>query len=315
MTIGHQNSSGEGGGFFYRVFGLTIASELALPEAAALDPRQLSGEADVHIRLGSVPTALPGGTKLASWLEFHDTTCLLSFEKIGRFLVESGRQITVEKDESASFDDLRGFLFGSGFGALAHQRGLIPLHVSALAAPGGAIAFTGESGAGKSTLAALLNQELKWPLICDDTAVLRPVQDRFLLNSGMNTVKLWRDALQALNRESEGLRRDLTRYDKFHAIIADRFVNDELALRTLVRLEWGDEVRLQRVTGRRAYQIAIGAIYRPELAMPFANRTNLAAVGMALASAIDIFVLERPKDHATQPAIIKCIEQALCADK
>jgi hypothetical protein len=295
----------------YRVFGLTIASDLPLPEATPIDRDGIHAEADVQIELGAVPNTLPEGRKLANWLEVQDSKCLLRFEGIGRFLVEAGRRIVVEKAPSASYDDLRGFLLGSGLGALAHQRGLVPLHVSAVAAPFGAIAFTGESGAGKSTLAAMLNQELGWPLICDDVAVLRCEADGFHLDSGVNTVKLWRDALRALNRSSEGLRRDLTRHDKFHAILSDRFFNGSLPLKCLLRLEWGDEVRLERVYGRRAYQIALGATYRPELATLLSNRTNIANGAMTLSTVVEFSVLSNTKAFGKQSELARFIESNL----
>lgn len=292
----------------YRIYGLTVASDLPLPEATEADAEAMLGDADVGIELGDVPLSLPAGRDLVPWLEVRGQICLLRFAGIGRLLVEEGRRIVIEKEANASYDDLRAFLFGSAFGAIAHQRGLAPLHVSAVATPMGAVAFTGESGAGKSTLAAMLNQEMHWPLICDDVAVLRRESDGFHLDSGVNTVKLWLDALQSLKRSSEGLRRDLTRYDKFHAILSGKFLRGSLPLKRLVQLKWGDEVRLERVTGRNAYQIALSAIYRPEFAALFSNRRNLAAQGMALAAGTEVCVLVRPKTHA-----IQCIVSALGA--
>lgn len=281
---------------FYRIYGLTIASDLPLPEATALG--ETPANVDVHVELGTVPLSLPGGSRLAQWLEVKGQTCLLNFEGLGRFFVEHGRRIVVEKDPVADFDDLRGFLFGSGFGALLHQRGLVPLHVSAVVSPLGVIAFTGESGAGKSTLAAQLNQELGWPLICDDVAVLHEADDGFYLESGVNTVKLWDDALRALGMSNEGLRRDLTRYDKFHAVNFERFSADSALLRRLVLLDWRDTERLEAASGRRAYQIVLGAVYRPAFAALFSNRARVSEMALRLSPTIDVKILSRRKDEA-----------------
>lgn len=300
----------------YRIFGLTVASDIPLPEATMIDPPMAENlaETEISVELGEVPPSLPEGRICAPWLEFKGAACLLRFEGIGRFLVEQGRRIVVEKALSASYDDLRGFLFGSAFGAVVHQRGLVPLHVSAVATPKGAVAFTGESGAGKSTLAALLNKEMGWPLICDDVAVLGREADEFHLASGVNTVKLWQDALQTLDRSSEGLRRDLTRYDKFHAILAQQFFNGRLALKHLVLLKWGNELKLEPVSGRRAYQIVLAAIYRPEFAALFSNRAEVSAAAMALAATTKVTSLVRPRSSTDAKATANHIASTVCTD-
>jgi hypothetical protein len=247
-------------------------------------------------------------------MEVDGASCLFDFRDIGRFLIERGRRVVVEKHPDASFDDLRGYLFGSVFGAVAHQRGLVPLHVSALATPVGGVAFTGESGAGKSTLAATLNQELGWPLICDDVAVLYADEDEYHLKSGLNTVRLWKDALYVLNRSSEGLRRDLMRHDKYHAIQSESFFGGSIALKRLVILEWGDDVSMKRVTGRLAYQAVLGSIYRPEFMSPFSNRKSVVMTVMSLAHRIEVWRLERPKNHLLRANIVKQLAAALsCA--
>lgn len=294
---------------FYRLFGLTVASDLELPEATPLGA--IPPSADVEVELGAVPFSLPGGRRLGPWLEVEGQNCLLLFEGLGRFLVEHGRRIVVEKEPTASYDDLRGFLFGSGFGALVHQRGLVPLHVSAVVSPSGVIAFTGESGAGKSTIAACLNQELGWPLISDDVAVLRQTDDGFNLESGANTVKLWGDALRSLNMTNVGLRRDLARNDKFHAILSERFLSATSApLRNLVQFSWGNDVRLDLVHGRKAYQISLAAIYRPAFAAAFSNRDRVAIAAMSVAARTSTFVLTRPKSLSAQSLVTKCLSSA-----
>jgi hypothetical protein len=295
-------ASGEAPRHSYRIFGLSVTSELPLPEATPLHPAP--ADFDVAVELGATPSMLPGRARLAPWLEVQGRNCLLLFAGLGRFFVEEGRRILVEKDEQASFDDLRGFLFGSAFGALLHQRGLVPLHVSAVLSPSGVIAFTGDSGAGKSTTAALLNQELGWPLICDDVAVLREQSDGLHLQSGLMTIKLWEDALRALGQSSEGLRRDLTRYDKFHAIQSDRFFNGSAPLKRLVQLGWANDVECEGVRGRRAFQVALDTIYRPEMVVPLSDISKASAVCVTLASSVPIHRLVRPQDHSRRRAIL-----------
>ncbi|EWG98231.1 hypothetical protein [Halomonas sp. BC04] len=96
------------------------------------------------------------------------------------------------------------YLLGTALGALLHQRHWFPLHVSALATPSGAWAFTGESGAGKSTLAAWLHHHCGWPLISDDVAVVKPGEMIPRLHPGPPRLKLWQDALAMLGIGTHG---------------------------------------------------------------------------------------------------------------
>jgi hypothetical protein len=128
----------------YRVFGLSVASEIKLPE---LDLSPGSSSPDVAISLGSIPEQegeKPGQFTLAG------SAGLLNIPGAGRYLVRSGREIVVEPDSTGSERHLRLYLLGSVFGAILHQRGLLPLHSNAMEVGGRAFAFTGPSGAGKS---------------------------------------------------------------------------------------------------------------------------------------------------------------------
>ena len=61
----------------------------------------------------------------------------------------------------------RTLSFGPVWAALCHQRGILPLHASAIVTKNGIAAFAGHSGAGKSTIAALMGS-LGYALVADD---------------------------------------------------------------------------------------------------------------------------------------------------
>lgn len=289
----------------HRAYGMTFDCEFELPELVAVDPLAKSAnESDiVQIRFGEVPEALPGRDIPKSWVDVDAELCLLTIRNIGRFLVENGRRITVQKDEDASLDDLRGFLVGSAIASIAHQRGLVPLHVSAVLSPHGALAFTGQSGAGKSTLAAHVHHATDWPLISDDVSALYQSQPGFMIESGVHTVKLWKDALKSLDRTSVGLRRDLTRFDKFHAIDAANFIEGQHPLKRLIVLQWGESLELTPISGRRAFEFALNAVYRPELARLCGNRNKVVQTAMELANSVEILALTRPENIAVERGV------------
>jgi hypothetical protein len=121
---------------------------------------------DVTIEIASDP---PPTTKSTGRFVFqHTTECsLIRIEDVADFEIRRGRQIRVWPAAGATQKDIEIFLFGLAWATLCHQRGVLPLHASAIATGMGITAFAGHSGAGKSTTAALLNS-LGYELIADD---------------------------------------------------------------------------------------------------------------------------------------------------
>ena len=91
-----------------------------------------------------------------------------------RILVEGGERIRYEAPGLAA-DEVRPFLLGSAWAALACQRGLLCLHASAVACADGVHAFTGASRDGKSTLAGALSMR-GYPFFSDDVLTLAPLR-------------------------------------------------------------------------------------------------------------------------------------------
>ncbi|NEX18412.1 MAG: hypothetical protein C1943_17865 [Halochromatium sp.] len=192
----------------YQVFGLHVASEIPCPELLgpevdlengfrkappcpeqpgsepasnlAGDPARSARSApspDCHWRLARLEPALEPASDHASVAndQFQIAPGLYQFliKDVARYRVQDGREILVDPLPDADPGDVRLWLLGTALGALLHQRGLLPLHVSALALSGGAYAFCGDSGAGKSTLAAALHRR-GLALLTDDVGLAVP---------------------------------------------------------------------------------------------------------------------------------------------
>ena len=101
----------------------------------------------------------PGHSPIANVQEWVDSAdcSLMRIKDVADFEVSGGRQIRVWPAAGATQKDIEIFLFGSVWAALCHQRGILPLHASAIVTGGGITAFAGHSGAGKSTTAALMS--------------------------------------------------------------------------------------------------------------------------------------------------------------
>lgn len=124
---------------------------------------------------------------------------LLTVEGVARYWVRGGREILVCPERGAPESSVLLILTGSAVGALLYQRGLLPLHASAVCIAGGCVAFVGPRGAGKSTLAADLHAR-GHPVLCDDILPIEtPAQGRAHAWPGFSRLKLCPDALRLLD--------------------------------------------------------------------------------------------------------------------
>jgi hypothetical protein len=198
-------------------------SEIDIPEL-----RDSTGPASrtVAIRLGEVPTTLPG----ALLDEEHDgATCqvssteyLLNIPGTARYYVRDGNQIRLERAPGAPIANVSTYLLGSIFGVLCHQNGMLPLHSSAIESAGVVTAFLGNSGAGKSTLAACL-QRRGHRIVSDDICLLEPGADSRSLHvvPVAGWLKLWNNSLQHLGEQSVEQNRVFSTDDKFRLYLTD----------------------------------------------------------------------------------------------
>jgi hypothetical protein len=120
---------------------------------------------DVLIQLGpgDSPIAKNAGMLIQHSAEYS----LLRIENVADFEISRGCQIRVWPAAGAAQNDIEIFLCGPAWATLCHQRGVLPLHASAIAAAAGIAAFAGYSRVGKSTTAALLNS-FNYELVADD---------------------------------------------------------------------------------------------------------------------------------------------------
>jgi hypothetical protein len=245
--------------FDYAVFGLTVRSGIALPE---LLPVQSPADADVTIRVAplAAPESAPG-------LEACGDSLLLTIPDVARYRIEGGREIVIDPDPGAPERNIRLFLLGSAFGALLHQRGLLPLHANAVEINGRAVAFMGESGAGKSTLAAWFHDR-GYRVIADDVCVVGfDDSGEAFAAPGMPRLRLWREALELMGRDATAYRRSYIDaqggFDKFDVPIPFySAAQHNTPLAAVYLLETGDEFLVQPITGVEAADAVFANTYR-----------------------------------------------------
>jgi energy-coupling factor transporter ATP-binding protein EcfA2 len=244
----------------YMLYGLSVKSEIIIPEL--LPGRK--GE-DVKIRYGNNADVLRAINDKGDYYQINDEEVLLTIKSIASYHVKKG-EITIDRAPGANDQDVLLFLLGSAFGALLHQRGLLPLHGSCFEIKNGSVIVIGESGSGKSTLAAAFHQRGYRVMTDDISAVAVSPGNPPLVFPGPTRLKLCIDALRQLygNWNALNLDQAATNPDKYYVPLRDRFCQTLLPVRLIYVLEPQDssEVIITTITGAERLRFLIQNTYR-----------------------------------------------------
>jgi len=196
--------------FYYEVFGLRVCSDIHLAELPLLDR---PSEWDVEIKCSSFERV---EGEITANFAVTEAGAILNVPGSGRFLIVNGDRILVEPDPAGSERNMRLYLLGSAFGAIIHQRELLPLHANSIEINGKAVAFLGHSGAGKSTMAAWFNDR-GYNVLADDVCVVKTAgETKPLAFPGIPRLRLWREALEASGRSAADYELSFDDMDKYN---------------------------------------------------------------------------------------------------
>lgn len=297
----------------FQLYGFSVASDLALPE---LTPLALSAEeADVTVSLCPVPPSLNGADHSFPFYETKGTDeLLLRFPKMGRYLVRGGTEVLIDPAPDSDLREVRAALLGSVAGALLHQRNLLPLHASAVACPAGAVLFTGASGAGKSTMAAAMSTRAGYPIIADDISVVEETGTMITVRPGIPQLKLWSDAMDALEQPQQDSQRDSFRWDKFR--VPTPVSGQPHPVRALVVLEDSPDPRptLHQLTGQAAMAALLKNVYRPEFAQRLGRGERLFTQVSTCAKRVPVYTLSRRRDFADLDSLTALLAETWSRD-
>lgn len=281
----------------HREVPFTVDADIDLGEAAAL---WMQTGGDVRIRRGATPRALAEAETEGPTWQCAGDRLLIAFPWGLRFLVEGGERISYAADGNVDLPSLRLSLLSNAWIALALQRGLLPLHASAVASGAAVHAYTAPSGTGKSTLAAALAAR-GHAFFADDVLLLDPAAfDEEGRCYGYKDLKLWRDGA-ALAGVRLGQRvREVAGYDK-------HFVEPPLrSPYTAGRLEAVYELHrlvapkgekpaavVERLSGGLAIKTLYQAVHRKRMALAIVGRERLSRWLAALILHVGVFRFHR----------------------
>ena len=278
---------------FYSLFGLSIASDMPLPELVRIVP-VVAPDVIVRMRADAASPTIAEPYPIDDHLS-------LTIDGIARYTVARGAEIVVDPDPGALERNVRLYLLGSAMGMLLHQRGLLPLHANSIEIDGRAFLFMGHSGAGKSTLAAWFHDR-GYRVIADDVSVIGfDGEGRPAVRPGLPRLRLWRDTLDATGRDAALFERSYAgddSYDKYDVPIEPAgLATGDVELSAIYLLAKGDQFGLSALSGMEAADAVFANTYRGRYVESMNQQRPHWEATLNLIRATPIFRLERRWDH------------------
>lgn len=277
----------------YRVYGLTLATTLTLPE---LQPERSGVPADVVIEVEH--EAAPPDKRYSLDVQLDD----IRFEnEILQMRAIGGTSLIVHANDLGN-PAVRQYVVGPGLAMILLQRGLTLLHASAVAIDGGAYAFAADSGVGKSTLAAALYAR-GHELITDDLCAI----ENGAVMPAMSLLKVAERSLTALPRP--GMLIDIeTEGEGRLRFGVERLATAPMPLRTVYLIEDAGEIAARSLYGSDVVLALVRHSYWQDLVASGVRAMLLRQAG-ALAKSIEVCRLRRPRDLSRIAEVAEWVER------
>ena len=290
--------------YVYSAFGLSIHTNMVCPEFP-LHPHP-AREPDVTIRL--LADAAP------SLCQQQEGACemlpgqfQLEIPGLARYFVEEGKRIVIEPFPGAPPDRVRLFMMGFTMGALLYQRGLFPLHGSAVETEFGAMIFVGRSGSGKSTLAAEFHRRGYRPL-SDEISAIQQTPQGLRVVPALSHFRLCADAYGRLGSPSAAR----FEVDKFVLPMGERFCPDPAPLKAIHVLSDhdADVPRFEVLHGFDRLRTLLENLYRPQYLKGQCTPTDAMQMTAMIAKEVVMAVVSRRRNGTTTADLVRFLESA-----
>lgn len=288
----------------YQIMGLLIRSYVRLPEFAPTT--ETFSEADIEIALGQADVPV----EIKNRDEFYH----LDIDELATFDVCAGKRVWISPAANADWRDIRLFLYSTVWAALCYQRGLFPLHASAVKKNAGLICFLGDQGAGKSTMAAAMAAR-HLPLANDDVVILQMNGEQAVGWPFVRRSKLRQDSIDELDVPAQDHESVHIKSDKMWVappLAAESACAPICALYLLK--ESSQAVSIERLSRDRALSAIIEHTFRREIIDRRLQSRRHLSQALIFSQKIPVFELSRPLELSTIDQVARAVDEHAEAD-
>ncbi|WP_080493835.1 aldolase [Bacillus paranthracis] len=291
----------------YKVFGLRVLSEIQLPELPRINEQEETME--VIIRTADL---------FQKWSEFTNTeqnfvvdknVVMIRIPDTAIFFIQEGKQIIVSPMGNTCEDKIRLYILGICMGALLMQRGILPLHGSAINIDGKVYAILGNSGAGKSTLAAAFLSK-GYTLLSDDVIAVTVSADKTpIVIPSYPQQKLWAESLNAFGMGTASYNPLFERETKYAVPVQSHFFSEPLPLAGVIELKKTEDenVELIRMEGLERLRTLFFHTFRKFLVTQLKLTEWHFTTSTSVINKVDMFHLKRPNNRFTAHELVSII--------
>lgn len=285
----------------YQAYGFSIYTELDCPELSTHP--HLIHDPDVTITLlPEEPTVSPFPSPS---YEVQPGRFQLDIPEVARYRVEDGERILVQVFGNAQPEKVRLFLFGSALGALLYQRGLLPLHGSAVVTQWGVMIFVGSQGSGKSTLAAEFHRR-GYQVLSDDVCAVENTEQGLTVLPALSQFRLRDDAYQRLGSSPKAY----FDVDKFAVPMGERYCSQAKPLRTIHILcdDTAEHPGFEIVRGLDRVRRLFENLYRPHFLRGQRTQNDLVRLAGVIAQQTTITLVKRSRNTTSVAQLASFLE-------
>lgn len=290
----------------YKAFGLNLESDFIFDEMFRSD-----GESEVELIYGKTPDFLPYKTSGYIWYQGCKDHMLMHIRNVARYYISYGKSIVIEPLQNVRFDAVKLYLLSIAYVPLLMQRGIFPLHGSALDINNIGIIISGDPGAGKSTLALALNQK-GYPLITDDISVLKESENGLSIICSYPQQRITENTASNLGIDTSLLKR-VEKSNRFYLPIEEDTLTENIPLKAFFEIMPydGEQVYLEEITGSKKLKTLIYNTYYYQLISSLEMSNEHFEFCSFLAKNINVYRIYRPRDEFTIDEQIKLLFNAI----
>ena len=252
---------------------------------------------DVTIEQVDVPKNIHSPLFSNSWMEINENEFRMEVKNVGVFYAGHGQLVQFSPEPDASNSSLELYLNGSVYGAILHQRKILPIHGSSFIYKDRGVMLCGKSGAGKSsiTTAFCLNGA---EFLTDDVTPFEFKNNKPFIIPKSDRVKLWEDSLAQLSEKKSTLNKIRPEDEKYYfPIKLSSHSSFPLHNVFIIKLKNSDTVEFNPVSKTEAFTALHSEIYRLHyLHSMSALKQNYLKKITGICNHTKITIVERPAD-------------------